>query len=90
MTSNGRLSLSVLTCQSCLHWHDAGPQLLPSGQANASLPNQGECRHHLNAERLVRNTPQGPQVYGWLTGYPVVPADFPACGQHQLRVQLPA
>lgn len=83
--NNNRLPLAVITCGSCNYWHDGGPQLLSSGQPNVNLPNQGECRERLNAERLLRMTQQGPEILGWITGYPVVPASFPACGQYQSR-----
>lgn len=77
------LSLSVITCQSCRHWVDQGPQLLPSGQPNVTQPHQGECRERLRSQGLIQKTAHGPALVAWMSGYPQIPANFPACGQYQ-------
>lgn len=46
----------------------------------------GECREHLHATALVQNSPRGPVVLGWVTGYPAIQASFHACGRFALPV----
>ena len=66
------------TCERCAHWNK-----LPRG-TDLSIPQHGECREHLHSHPAIQNTPQGPQILGWFTGYPAVPAAYPACGRFEL------
>ena len=71
-------SLSVgPSCASCKYWFR-----LPADPQNLTAPRQGECKHHLVALPLLG---KGPQVTGWVGGFPPTPADF-WCGQYTPRI----
>ncbi len=75
------------TCGLCLHWRKL-PR--PPGPVDLSRPVVGECRESLHALPMMSQTAQGPQVLGWIAGYPSgVTADFRACGRFAPRLPLP-
>lgn len=72
--------MAEVTCGSCRHWHQ-----VPIDVNNLSAPRPGECRGAPPATGLVPG-PQGPMRY---TLYPLLPAEFPACGRHEPAVTIP-
>ena len=86
--SIGRISLAVFTCGTCLHWHDMGPPPLPNGSPNLSAPHQGECRERLRSAGVVQGGGGQLRLVAWLSGYPTIPVDFPACGQYEALQKL--
>jgi len=78
---DARQPLAVLTCGSCKHWHpnpesvQRGPILLD--QQPAAM---GECRERIHMTQL-------PYQNGKIcfVGYPPLPENYQACGQHHPR-----
>lgn len=67
-----------MTCQSCKHWIKKPPDPM---NLNVTI---GECRHS-PPQMMTLITPNGVQIS---VTYPMLPPNFPACGQHQPHLNI--
>ena len=72
-----------LECKTCKHWHQTGKNAL-----DLSAPAHGDCRLYPPAVHVVgRPSQQGTPT---MALYAALPANFPACSQHETRLETAA
>lgn len=79
------------TCSTCTHWHPRPKPTPPPGAAvmlsAKEEPARGECRC-MPPTANVLHVHQGNQLAAIQQAvYPLLPEGFPACAQHQLRLE---
>lgn len=67
-----------LTCHTCKHWHAQEATAATIGQIK-----RGDCRQ---GPPHATSLPDGRGNLGVVSSYPLLPANFPACGQHAARL----
>ncbi len=73
-------------CGACRFWRKTPQPRAAGGAVDLSVPVVGECRYELRSSAIIQNSPQGPVLLGFASGYPSnVPAEFPSCSHFAVK-----